>query len=97
MANVITTISQYLVLGFMVVYVLDCFAYFTAKDRSKRTSNLRVQMFCIFVVHYLSHVCLFLNEDGNMMIIVYYLIEIFIAIMYIILYHIAYRLDIALE
>lgn len=91
MANVITTISQYLVLGFMVVYVLDCFAYFTAKDRSKRTSNLRVQMFCIFVVHFLSHVCLFLNEDGNMMIIVYYLIEIFIAIMYIILYHIAYR------
>ncbi len=91
MSDVITTISQYLVIFFMVIYVIDCFTYFTAKGRKRRTRNLNVQVSCIFIIHFLCHVCLFLNQGQKAEIIIYYIVEIVIAILYIVFYHMAYK------
>lgn len=90
MANLICTISKYLVLLFMALYTIKCFTYFTARDREKRTSNLNKQVFYIFMIHFLCHVMLYINmEDAK--VFLYYVIEISIAILYILAFRLVYK------
>ena len=90
MLNVICIISKYLVLLFMVLYTIICFTYLTAKDRKKRTKNLNKQIFYIFMIHFLCHVMLMINIK-DIKVLVYYLIEIFIAVMYIAAFRLMYK------
>lgn len=90
MLNIICTISKYLVLLFMVLYTIICFTYLIAKDRKKRTKNLNKQVFYIFMIHFLCHVMLMINMK-DIKVIVYYLIEIFIAVMYILAFRLMYK------
>ena len=90
MANLVCTISKYLVLLFMALYTIKCYTYFTAKDREKRNSNLNKQIFYIFMIHFLCHVMLFINmEDAK--VFLYYIIEIAIAILYIVAFRLIYK------
>lgn len=90
MANLVCTISKYLVLLFMALYTIMCYTYFTAKDREKRNSNLNKQIFYIFMIHFLCHVMLFINmEDAK--VFLYYIIEIAIAILYIVAFRLIYK------
>ena len=90
MANLVCTISKYLVLLFMALYTIKCFTYFTARDREKRTSNLNKQIFYIFMIHFLCHVMLYINmEDAK--VFLYYIIEISIAILYILAFRLVYK------
>ena len=90
MANLICTISKYLVLIFMALYTIKCFTYFTAKDRDKRSSNLNKQIFYIFMIHFLCHVMLYINMD-DIKVFLYYIIEIAIAILYIVTFRLIYK------
>ena len=90
MSNIINIISKYLVLVFMALYTIKCFTYFTAKNHEKRESNLKKQIFYIFVIHFLCHVCLILYTE-ELKIGIYYLIEIAIAIIYIVTYRKMYK------
>ena len=90
MLNLICIISKYLVLLFMVLYTIICFTYLIAKDRKKRTRNLNKQVFYIFMIHFLCHVMLMINMK-DIKIVVYYLIEIFIAVMYILAFRLMYK------
>ena len=78
MVNIIRIISKYLILVFMALYVWKCFSYFTTSDRRKRRSNLNRQVFLIFAIHGLCHVCMYLNTKEAKLFI-YYAIEILIA------------------
>ena len=74
----------------MVLYTIICFTYLIAKDRKKRTRNLNKQVFYIFMIHFLCHVMLMINMK-DIKILVYYLIEIFIAVMYILAFRLMYK------
>ena len=90
MTNLICMIARYLVLIFMALYTIKCYTYFTAKDREKRTNNLNKQVFYIFMIHFLCHICLLINmRDPKIML--YYMIEIGIAILYITAFRLVYK------
>ena len=90
MTNLICMIARYLVLIFMALYTIICYTYFTAKDREKRNSNLNKQVFYIFMIHFLCHVCLLINMRDPK-ILLYYLVEICIAIVYIVAFRLVYK------
>lgn len=90
MAHLITTISKYLILVFMAFYVVNCFAYLLARDGARRVKVLNKQIWYIFVIHFLCHVCLLINLRKPA-IAIYYLVEILIAIVYIVSFHGAYK------
>lgn len=90
MLNLICIISKYLVLIFIALYTIICYTYFIAKDREKRNRNLNRQIFYIFMIHFLCHVMLIINMKDPK-VIIYYLIEIFIAIMYIVSFRLMYQ------
>ncbi len=90
MANLICMISKYLVLLFMVLYTVKCYTYFTAKDREKRNNNLNKQIFYIFMIHFLCHVMLLINQQ-DIKVMMYYLIEILIAVIYIVTFRLVYK------
>jgi len=88
--HIIGLLSKYSILVFMAIYTIKCFSYFTVKKKSKREDNLNVQVFCIFAVHFLSHVCLYLNTRDRLVIGIY-IIELSVAILYLVLFHTAYK------
>ncbi len=90
MFDIICTVSKYLILLFMILYTIICFTYFRAKDREKRNSNLNKQIFYIFMIHFLCHVCLLLNMR-DIKVCLYYLVEICIAIIYIATFRLVYK------
>ena len=90
MVNIISIISKYLILIFMALYVWKCFSYFTAHTAAKRKSNLNHQIVYIFIIHALCHVCMFFNTKDKS-VLIYYLVEIFIASMYLLIFHKVYR------
>ena len=90
MINIIRIISKYLILIFMALYVWKCFSYFTAHTASKRKSNLNHQIVYIFIIHALCHICMFFNTRDTK-VLLYYLIEITIAVLYILIFHKVYR------
>ena len=90
MVNIISIISKYLILIFMALYVWKCFSYFTAHTAVKRKSNLNHQIVYIFIIHALCHVCMYFNTKDKS-VLIYYLVEIFIASMYLLIFHKVYR------
>ncbi len=90
MIQIICRISQILVLFFMALYTIKCYTYFTAKDRAKRESNINKQIIYIFMIHFLCHVVLIINKP-SVKVILYYLVELLIAILYIVLFRVIYR------
>jgi len=82
--------SKYLILFFMVLYTFSCYVYFTADSRKKRNRNLNFQVFYIFMIHAISHICLYINIKETYVLLCY-LVEIFIAVMYIITFRLVYK------
>ena len=90
MVNLICTIAKYTVMAFIVLYVIKCYTYFTLRDRKKRIGNLNKQIFYIFMIHFMCHVMLLINQR-DFKVILYYLIEIFIAVLYIVTFRMVYK------
>ena len=90
MVNLICMIAKYTVLIFMVLYTIKCYTYFTVPDRKKRTSNLNKQIFYIFMIHFMCRIMLLINIE-DVKVIIYYFIEIFIAVTYILAFRLVYK------
>ncbi|MCR5213709.1 MAG: FtsW/RodA/SpoVE family cell cycle protein [Eubacterium sp.] len=90
MIQLICKASQILVLIFMALYTLKCYTYFIAKNREKRESNLNKQIFYIFAIHFLCHVVLIINKP-SVKVVLYYLVEVLIAILYILSFRLIYK------
>ena len=89
MINIISTTAKYLILVLMALYTIKCFTYFTKKTAKKRKTNLNLQVFDIFAIHFLCHLTLFLNTS-DLTVLWYYPIELLIAILYITVFHAVY-------
>ena len=89
MSALICTISKYLILIFMALFTIKCFLYFTAKTRVKRKRIVNFQVVDIFAIHFLCHLTMYLNTR-EMAVIWYYLIELLISIVYVVIFRIVY-------
>ena len=89
MSALICTISKYLILIFMALFTIKCFLYFTAKTRVKRKRIVNFQVVDIFAIHFLCHLTMYLNTR-EMAVIWYYLIELLISILYVVIFRIVY-------
>lgn len=90
MVNIICEISKYLVLLFMVLYTVKCFSVLSSKDEEKKRKNLNKQIGYVFMIHFLCYLILYLRL-GELKIIFFYVAQIFVAILYMVLYHSIYK------
>lgn len=90
MVNIICEISKYLILIFMTLYTIKCFSYFTAEDQKSRNRNLNKQIVYIFLIHFFCYMILFLRQQ-EMKILYFYVAQITVAILYILIFHSVYK------
>jgi len=89
MSALICTISKYLILIFMALFTIKCFLYFTAKTAVRRNRNVNLQVVDVFAIHFLCHLTMYLNTRENA-VIWYYLIELLISILYVVIFRVVY-------
>ena len=87
MINIICEVSKYLVLLFMVLYTVKCFSVLSSKQKRKK---LNKQIGHVFVIHFLCYLILYLRL-GQLKILIFYVAQIFVAILYMVLYHSIYK------
>ena len=78
MINIICEVSKYLVLLFMVLYTVKCFSVLSSKNEEQKRKKLNKQIGYVFVIHFLCYLIL-------------YVAQIFVAILYMVLYHSIYK------
>lgn len=90
MINIICEISKYLVLIFMVLYTVKCFSILASKDEEEKRKKLNKQIAYVFIIHFLCYLILYLRL-GAVKILVFYGVQIFVAIFYMVIYHSIYK------
>ena len=90
MVTIISEIAKYLIIFFMVLYTVKCFTVLkpVATDRKKRALN--VQIFYVFMIHFLCYLTLYLHYEKKS-IIVFYIVQMMVSITYMVSYHAIYK------
>lgn len=91
MASVIMNVSKYIILFLMVLYTVSCYGAFKRTGEQEKNSMLNKQIIYVFLIHFLSYLTLALaNPDEMRAIVIFYGIQIFIATIYMYIYHYIY-------
>ena len=90
MVNIICEISKFATMLIMVLYVVQSFLIMSSNDEDTKKSRLNVQIVYVFLVHFLSYLTLYLRM-GSFKIILFYGIQIFVAVFYMVVYHSIYK------
>ena len=90
MVNIICEVSKYLVLLFMVLYTVKCFSVLSSKNEAQKKKKLNKQIVYVFLIHFLCYLILYLRL-GQIKILIFYAAQIFVAILYMALYHSIYK------
>jgi cell division protein FtsW (lipid II flippase) len=90
MSTIITEISKYLIIFFMVLYTIKCFTVLKPVKEQKKKRALNVQIFYVFIIHFLCFLTLFLKYK-TVDIIVFYILQMIVSIVYMISYHGIYK------
>ncbi len=91
MANIIINVSKYIILILMVLYTVSCLAVFREEDERARDGRLNKQIVYVFLMHFLCYLTLALsNPDSMKEIVLFYGVQIFVATIYMYLYHFIY-------
>lgn len=91
MANIIINVSRYIILILMALYTLSCYTIFKQVETKKKDMMLNKQIVYVFLIHFLSYLTLALNNQEEMTsIVVFYGLQIFVATVYMYLYHFIY-------
>lgn len=90
MVNIICEVSKYLTLLFMVLYTVKCFSIMASKDEQDKRKKLNKQVFYVFMIHFFSYLILYLRL-GSIKILVFYGVQIFVAVFYMFIYHSIYK------
>ena len=53
MATIITEISKYLIIFFMLLYTVKCFTVLKPVREDKKNHALNVQIFYVFIIHFI--------------------------------------------
>ena len=90
MVNIVCEISKFISIVLMVLYAYQCFSVMASEDESKKRSKLNVQIVYVFMIHFLSYLIMYLRL-GTFKILVFYGIQIFVAVFYMIIFHSIYK------
>lgn len=90
MINIICEISKYLTLFFMILYTVKCFSIMSTNDRDEKNKKLNKQIVYVFLIHFLAYLTLYLRYN-EIKILVFYGIQIFVAVFYMLVYHTIYK------
>ena len=90
MINIICEVSKYLVLLFMVLYTVKCFSVLSSKNEEQKRKKLNKQIGYVFIIHFLCYLILY-PRLGQLKILIFYAAQIFVAILYMVLYHSIYK------
>ena len=91
MVNIICEFSKYLIIFFMVLYTVKCFTILSATDERKKRKKLNKQIVYVFIIHFLCYLTLYLRM-GQFKLIVFYTVQIFVAVFYMVVFHSIYSL-----
>ena len=90
MATIITEISKYLIIFFMVLYTIKCFTVLKPVREDKKNHALNVQIVYVFIIHFLCYLTLFLKYK-TISIVIFYLLQMIVSIVYMVSYHGIYK------
>lgn len=91
MTNVIINASKYIILFMMVLYGISCYTAFRKVDEKQKSRMLNKQIIYVFVMHFLAYLTFALQNAQEMKtIVIFYGLQIFVATMYMYLYHYIY-------
>lgn len=90
MVTIINEISKYLIIFFMVLYTVKCFTVLKPVKEDKKNRALNVQIFYVFIIHFLCFLTLYLNYM-DIKILVFYLFQIVVSVIYMVSYHSIYK------
>ena len=88
--NTIAGLCGYIVVILLAIYTLYCFTVFRRKDREKQNKIFAKQKMCMFLMHFICNVLLFV-VDFDSRIIILYGIELVFFLCIMKLYEIIYR------
>ena len=88
MASIIINVSKYIILILMMLYTLSCFTIFKQDSKEQKNLKLNKQIIYVFLIHFLSYLTLAISDTENMKtIVIFYGLQIFIATLYMYIYH----------
>lgn len=91
MTNVIINASKYIILLMMILYAISCYTTFRNVGEEEKTKKLNQQIVYVFVMHFLAYLTFALrNVEQMKTIVIFYGLQIFVATMYMYLYHYIY-------
>lgn len=90
MITIITEISKYLIIFFMVLYTVKCFTVLKPVKEKKKRRALNVQIFYVFIIHFLCFLTMLLYYK-TLDILIFYLLQMVIFIVYMVSYHGIYK------
>lgn len=91
MASIIINVSKYIILILMVMYTLSCFTVFKESSEAEKNQKLNKQIVYVFLIHFLCYLTLALSDTEHMMdIVIFYGLQIFVATIYMYIYHYIY-------
>ncbi len=90
MVNIVCEISKFITIVLMVLYTFQCFSIMSSGDGREKKGKLNVQIVYVFMIHFLSYLIMYLRL-GSFKILVFYGIQIFVAIFYMFIYHSIYK------
>lgn len=91
MASIIINVSKYIVLILMALYTLSCFTIYKESREEARDLKLNKQIIYVFLIHFLSYLTLALSNTEEMIsIVIFYGLQIFVATIYMYIYHYIY-------
>lgn len=90
MINIVCEISKFITLILMVLYTYQCFSIMSSEDDKKKKGKLNVQIVYVFMIHFLSYLTMYLRL-GTTKILVFYGVQIFVAVFYMVVFHSIYK------
>lgn len=91
MTNIIINVSKYIILILMALYALSCFTVYKQGSEEEKTGKLNKQIIYVFLIHFLAYLTFALSNTEEMMsIVIFYGLQIFVATLYMYLYHYIY-------
>ena len=90
MVRIISEVAKYLIIFFRVLYTVKCFTVLKPCSPAKKRRALNVQIFYVFIIHFLCYLTLYLNYKKKE-IAIFYVAQMIVAIVYMVSYHGIYK------
>ena len=90
MTNLVAGISRYLIILLITIYTYYNFRFFSMKDEEGRNRAVRRQLICMFMLHFLANLVIFLNTDSRLL-AAFYCAQLLFFAGYLSLYRLFYR------